>query len=90
MTQSLARMNIGEIASGMDNPELLKTFDKLGDTVKKNAQVLQSTTGEYENFFNYFKGLGKIDIPKNVIAELGKVYALLQWDRLVPMGLELK
>lgn len=71
MTQSLARMNIGEIASGMDNPELLKTFDKLGDTVKKNAQVLQSTTGEYENFFNYFKGLGKIDIPKNVIAELG-------------------
>lgn len=71
MAQSIARMNIGEIASGMDNPELLKTFDKLGDTVKKNAQVLQSTTGEYENFFNYFKGLGKIDIPKNVIAELG-------------------
>ena len=71
MAQSLARMNIGEIASGMDNPELLKTFDKLGETVKKNAQVLQSTTGEYENFFNYFKGTGKIEIPKNVVSELG-------------------
>ncbi len=71
MAQSIARMNIGEIASGMDNPELLKTFDKLGETVKKNASVLQSTSGEYENFFNYFKGAGKIEIPKNVVSELG-------------------
>ena len=33
MTQSLAKMSMGEIASGMDNPEFLNTFDKLGETV---------------------------------------------------------
>ncbi len=71
MTQSLAKMSMGEIASGMDNPEFLNTFDKLGETVKKNAHIVSSQMGIFDDFYKYFQGLGKIDIPKNVIAELG-------------------
>ncbi len=78
MTQNLAKMSIGEIASGMDNPEFLSTFDKLGETVSKNARILQSRMGVYDDFYKYFQGLDKIEIPNNVVAELGDDWKGLQ------------
>ncbi len=78
MAQSLSKMSIGEIASGKEIPEYLTTLDKLGETVSKNAQIIQSRMGIYDNFYKYFQGIGKIEIPDNVVNELGDDWKNLQ------------
>lgn len=77
LSKSLYDMSIKELKTGTDNPAFLQTFDKLGEIVKNNANIIQSRMGIYDSFYQYFQGLNKIKIPDVVRSDLGK-----DWDTL--------
>lgn len=77
LVKSLYTMSVGEFKTGADNPAYLQTFDKLGDIVLKNANIIQSRMGIYDDFYKYFQGLSKIKIPDIVRQDLGK-----DWDTM--------
>lgn len=77
LTRSIFQMSFDEIKTGKDNPEFLNTFNQLGETVKTNANIIKERMGIYDDFYEYFQGLGKIKIPHVVQQDLGK-----DWDSM--------
>lgn len=75
--KQLYTISVGELSSGQENPRFMKLFNELGETVKSNANVLQSRMGIYDDFYNYFQNLSKIKIPSIVQTDLGK-----DWDSM--------
>ena len=73
----LQNASIGELQTGKENPKYLEYISQLGEVISKNAQIIQSRTGIYDNFFNYFKSLDRIKIPDIVKSDLGK-----EWNSL--------
>lgn len=60
-----------EMNTGKENPAFLNTLNQLGEVVEKNANILKSRTGIYDDFFQYFQSLSKIKIPDIVRKDLG-------------------
>lgn len=77
LTNMLQNVSIGELQTGKENPKYLEYISQLGEVISKNAQIIQSRTGIYDNFFNYFKSLDRIKIPDIVKSDLGK-----EWNSL--------
>ena len=77
LTNMLQNVSIGEIKTGSYDPKYLEYISQLGEVISKNAQIIQSRTGIYDNFFNYFKSLDRIKIPDIVKSDLGK-----EWNSL--------
>lgn len=77
LTNMLQNVSIGELQTGKENPKYLEYINQLGEVISKNAQIIQSRTGIYDNFFNYFKSLDRIKIPDIVKSDLGK-----EWNSL--------
>lgn len=75
--KQLYTVSVGELSSGQENPRFMQLFNELGETVKSNANVLQSRMGIYDDFYNYFQNLSKIKIPSIVQTDLGK-----DWDSM--------
>lgn len=71
-TNELYRMTVGEIKTGSYNPDFIDVYNKLGEAVKNNANMIQSRMGIYDNFYQYFKNIEKIKIPDIVRKDLGK------------------
>ena len=68
---------VGELSSGQENPRFIELYNQLGETVKSNANILQSRMGIYHDFYKYFQNLSKIKIPSIVQTDLGK-----DWDSM--------
>ncbi len=68
---------VGELSSGQENPRFIELYNQLGETVKSNANILQSRMGIYDDFYKYFQNLSKIKIPSIVQTDLGK-----DWDNM--------
>lgn len=68
---------VGELSSGQENPRFIELYNQLGETVKSNANILQSRMGIYDDFYKYFQNLSKIKIPSIVQTDLGK-----DWDSM--------
>lgn len=77
LANQLQNMSIGEIKTGKENPQFINMLNQLGDVVSKNAQIIQSRTGIYDDFFKYFQSIDMIKIPKIVQQDLGK-----DWDSM--------
>ena len=77
LTRSIFQMSFDEIKTGKDNPEFLNTFNQLGEAIKNNANIIKERMGIYDDFYEYFQGLGKIKIPDIVQQDLGK-----DWDSM--------
>ena len=78
MAQQLGKIQLGEVVSGTQNDSYLEVYNKLGETVSKNANILRQRMGIYDDFYQYFQSLGKIQIPQNVVSELGDDWGALR------------
>lgn len=70
LTKQLYNIRLTEFQGGGENPELLNVWNQLGDLIIKNANIMQSRMGIYDQFYEWFKKIGNIKIPQIVIEDL--------------------
>lgn len=71
LSNQLQTIRIGELTSGNIDDSLLKVVNELGEAVVNSSNTIKSRLGIYDEFYNYFKKLGKISISDSIKSDLG-------------------